>query len=59
METYGLLPLTEGHSKDYNQNYDASITNEFSGAAYRLHTLVRGVLRYKYFISLGEGFQYL
>ncbi|KAF4516884.1 hypothetical protein B566_EDAN011229 [Ephemera danica] len=47
METYGLLPLSsDSHSDDYNQRYDASITNEFGAAAYRLHTLVRGVLRF-------------
>ncbi|XP_059486654.1 chorion peroxidase-like [Neocloeon triangulifer] len=45
METYGLLPLASDFSTDYNFNYDASITNEFAAAAYRLHTLVRGDLR--------------
>ncbi|CAB3377984.1 Hypothetical predicted protein [Cloeon dipterum] len=45
METYGLLPLASGHSFDFNPNYDASVTNEFAAAAYRLHTLVRGDLK--------------
>jgi len=45
MEAYGLLPLAANFSSDYNFNYDASITNEFAAAAFRLHTLVRGELR--------------
>ena len=41
MTSYGLLPLTSGFSKDYMDNFDPRITNEFAAAAFRFgHSMV-------------------
>ncbi|OTF80786.1 hypothetical protein BLA29_003300, partial [Euroglyphus maynei] len=38
------LKIRDGYSDSYNQAVDATILNEFSTAAYRLHSLVNGIL---------------
>lgn len=41
MTSYGLLPLAAGYSKDYMDNFDPRITNEFATAAFRFgHSMV-------------------
>lgn len=43
MEELGLLPLEYGFSKDYDQDLNPTIMNEFSTAAYRFgHSLIQG-----------------
>ncbi|XP_017047162.1 chorion peroxidase [Drosophila ficusphila] len=43
MKRFGLVPLHQGYSHDYNVDVNPSITNEFSGAAYRMgHSSVDG-----------------
>lgn len=44
MRAYGLSPQVNNHSSDYNADYDATVTNEFAAAAFRLHSLVRSDL---------------
>ncbi|KAH8292955.1 hypothetical protein KR018_001130, partial [Drosophila ironensis] len=36
MKRFRLVPLHEGYSGDYNVEVNPAITNEFSGAAYRM-----------------------
>jgi len=36
MKRFRLVPLHQGYSHDYNINVNPAITNEFSGAAYRM-----------------------
>ena len=39
LETFGLLPLTRGHSRNYQADMDPRIMHEFSTAAFRIgHT---------------------
>ena len=43
---FGLLPL-EGHSRNYNQTLNPSVTNEFTAAAFRIaHSSIQGYLEY-------------
>uniref|UniRef100_A0A4D5R9M6 Chorion peroxidase n=1 Tax=Scolopendra viridis TaxID=118503 RepID=A0A4D5R9M6_SCOVI len=41
MQTFNLLPKDSGFSNDYNPRINPSVLNEFTAAAYRLHTLVQ------------------
>ena len=43
IEHFGLK-IRDGYSDSYDQAVDATILNEFSTAAYRLHSLVNGIL---------------
>jgi peroxidase len=46
MRTFELQPKQRGHTKIYNPDTDATITNAFSTAAYRFgHTLVQGIVK--------------
>jgi len=46
MRTFGLLPLTSGFSDDYSANFDASVTNPFAVAAFRVgHTWINSVIK--------------
>ncbi len=40
MSKFSLWPLSSGFSTLYSHEFDPRITNEFSTAAFRLHTLV-------------------
>jgi len=41
MRTFGLFPLSSGHSFDYDDSFDPRINNEFASAAFRFgHSLV-------------------
>ena len=41
MRTFGLFPLSSGHSQDYDDSFDPRINNEFAAAAFRFgHSLV-------------------
>jgi len=41
MRTFGLFPLSSGHSLDYDDSFDPRINNEFAAAAFRFgHSLV-------------------
>jgi len=41
MRLFGILPLSSGHSFDYDDNFDPRINNEFASAAFRFgHSLV-------------------
>ena len=41
MRTFGLFPLSSGHSFDYDESFDPRINNEFAAAAFRFgHSLV-------------------
>uniref|UniRef100_A0A6P4E4C0 LOW QUALITY PROTEIN: chorion peroxidase-like n=1 Tax=Drosophila rhopaloa TaxID=1041015 RepID=A0A6P4E4C0_DRORH len=43
MKRFRLVPLHQGYAHDYNVNVNPAITNEFSGAAYRMgHSSVDG-----------------
>ncbi|KAH8248259.1 hypothetical protein KR038_009704 [Drosophila bunnanda] len=43
MKRFRLVPLDQGYSRDYNIEVNPAITNEFSGAAYRMgHSSVDG-----------------
>ncbi|KAH8383684.1 hypothetical protein KR009_010037 [Drosophila setifemur] len=43
MKRFRLVPLHEGYAHDYNADVNPAITNEFSGAAYRMgHSSVDG-----------------
>ena len=47
MEAYGLLPLQYGFSKDYSEDVNPTMMNEFASAAFRFgHTLVQGHVEY-------------
>jgi len=47
MEVFGILPLYDGFYSGYDSNVDASVSNAFTTAAFRMgHTLVQGVFRY-------------
>ena len=46
MKTFGLKALTRGFGKGYMNDYNPSITNEFSAAAFRVgHTLMSGFIK--------------
>ena len=46
LDTFGLLPLTDGFSNDYRPEIDARVTNEFGSAAFRVgHTLIPGLVQ--------------
>ena len=43
METFGMFPLSNGFSTDYDDSFDPRINNEFAAAAFRFgHSLVSG-----------------
>ena len=43
MRTFGIFPLTQGFSNNYNTDLDPRITNAFASAAFRIgHTLIPG-----------------
>jgi peroxidase len=43
MRLFGLLPMSAGHSTDYQDNFDPRINNEFAAAAFRFgHSMVAG-----------------
>ena len=47
MQELGLLPLQKGFSRDYDENVNPSILNEFAAAAFRFgHSLVPGKQEY-------------
>lgn len=53
MQQLGLLPLQYGFSRDYDENVNPSILNEFAAAAFRFgHSLVPGKQEYFYFIYI-------
>ncbi len=35
MRSFGLFPLSKGYSKEYRNDFDPRITNEFATAAFR------------------------
>jgi len=46
MEVYGILPLSHGYANDYNSRIDATVSNAFAAAAFRMgHTLIQGILQ--------------
>ncbi len=46
MEVFGLWPLNTGFSRDYRDDFDPRITNEFAVAAFRVgHTLIPSLVR--------------
>ena len=46
MNTYGLLPLSDGYSSDYDPTVDPRITNEFATAGFRFgHSLIPGFIQ--------------
>ncbi len=46
MDIYGLWPLNTGFSRDYRNDFDPRITNEFAVAAFRVgHTLIPSIFR--------------
>lgn len=46
MQTFGILPLYDGFYQGYDSNVDASVSNAFTTAAFRMgHTLVQGVFK--------------
>ncbi|EDW83073.1 uncharacterized protein Dwil_GK22657 [Drosophila willistoni] len=52
MKRFRLVPLHQGYANDYNVNVNPAITNEFSGAAYRMgHSSVDG----KFHIEKAQG----
>ena len=43
MRSLGMLPLQEGFSRDYDENVNPSMLNDFSTAAFRFgHSLIQG-----------------
>ena len=46
MKDFGLRALTEGFSDGYRDDFDPSVTNEFSAAAFRVgHTMMSGFIK--------------
>ena len=46
MTSFGLWPLNSGFSRDYRDDFDPRITNEFASAAFRIgHTMIPSLLR--------------
>lgn len=46
MQTFGLWPLNSGYSRDYRDDFDPRITNEFSTAAFRVgHTMIPSLIK--------------
>ena len=44
MRTFGLFPNPSGFSDKYDENLNPNIINAFATAAYRLHTMIQGIL---------------
>lgn len=52
METFGILPLFDGHYNGYDSGIDSSVSNAFTTAAFRMgHTLVQGSFN----LASGDG----
>lgn len=44
MKEFGLFPQLSGYCDKYDENLNPSIINGFATAAYRLHTMIQGIL---------------
>ncbi|CAG7729964.1 unnamed protein product [Allacma fusca] len=44
MEVFGILPLYKGYYQGYSASVDPTVSNAFTTAAFRLHTLIQGML---------------
>ena len=46
MKSFGLFPLTQGHSNNYRNDFDPRITNAFATAGFRMgHSLIPEMIK--------------
>ena len=46
MKSFGLFPLTQGHSNNYISDFDPRITNAFATAGFRMgHSLIPEMIK--------------